>query len=151
MLCKKKGSVYTTIHKHEGLSRWHSAKESAYQCKGHRVNPWVRELPWSRKWKPTSCLENSMDRGAWRAIVHGVTKSWSPLSNWTHTQVWFHIYEYVYRCVCLFSGKFVPKTLSGDLGVARYVLFIFSFFAYFFICITLKIKNITGMDCSTVP
>ena len=22
-----------------------------------------------------SCLENSMDRGAWRAMVHGVTKS----------------------------------------------------------------------------
>ena len=22
-----------------------------------------------------SCLENSMDRGAWRAIVHGVTES----------------------------------------------------------------------------
>ena len=24
-----------------------------------------------------SCLENSMDRGAWRAIVHGFTKSWT--------------------------------------------------------------------------
>ena len=24
-----------------------------------------------------SCLENSMDRGAWRATVHGVTKSWT--------------------------------------------------------------------------
>ena len=24
-----------------------------------------------------SCLENSMDRGAWWAIVHGVTKSWT--------------------------------------------------------------------------
>ena len=23
----------------------------------------------------SSCLENSMDRGAWRATVHGVTKS----------------------------------------------------------------------------
>ena len=23
-----------------------------------------------------SCLENPMDRGAWRASVHGVTKSW---------------------------------------------------------------------------
>ena len=23
-----------------------------------------------------SCLENPMDRGAWRAIVHGVIKSW---------------------------------------------------------------------------
>ena len=28
-----------------------------------------------------SGLENSMDRGAWWAIVHGVTKSWSPLSD----------------------------------------------------------------------
>ena len=24
-----------------------------------------------------SCLENSMDRGAWRAPVHAVTKSWT--------------------------------------------------------------------------
>ena len=30
-----------------------------------------------------SCLENSMGRGAWRAKVHGVTKSWTWLSNWT--------------------------------------------------------------------
>ena len=27
------------------------------------------------------CLENSMDRGTWQAIVHGVTKSWTGLSN----------------------------------------------------------------------
>ena len=27
-----------------------------------------------------SCLGNPMDRGAWRAIVHGVTKSWTGLS-----------------------------------------------------------------------
>ena len=27
------------------------------------------------------CLENPMDRGAWRAIVHEVTKSRTPLSN----------------------------------------------------------------------
>ena len=26
-----------------------------------------------------SCLENSMDRGAWWATVHGVTKSWTKL------------------------------------------------------------------------
>ena len=24
-----------------------------------------------------SCLENSMDKGAWWAIVHGVAKSWT--------------------------------------------------------------------------
>ena len=28
-----------------------------------------------------SCLENPMDRGAWQASVHGVTKSWAQLSN----------------------------------------------------------------------
>ena len=28
-----------------------------------------------------SCLENPMDRGAWRATVHGVTKSRTQLSN----------------------------------------------------------------------
>ena len=28
-----------------------------------------------------SCLENSMDRGAWGATVHGVVKSRTPLGN----------------------------------------------------------------------
>ena len=28
-----------------------------------------------------SCLENSMDRGAWQAAVHGVTKSRTGLSD----------------------------------------------------------------------
>ena len=28
-----------------------------------------------------SCWENSMDRGAWRAIVHGVAKSWTRLNE----------------------------------------------------------------------
>ena len=34
---------------------------------------------------PYSCLGNSMGRGAWRAIVHGATKSWTRLSDWTYT------------------------------------------------------------------
>ena len=38
-----------------------------------------------------SCLENPMDRGAWRATVHGVTKSWTQLSDFTHT----HIYRFI--------------------------------------------------------
>ena len=27
-----------------------------------------------------SCLENSMNRGAWQDIVHGVTESWTQLT-----------------------------------------------------------------------
>ena len=33
-----------------------------------------------------SCLENSIDREAWRAAVHGVTKSWTQLSI-AHTNI----------------------------------------------------------------
>ena len=32
-----------------------------------------------------SCLGNPMDRGAWWATVHGVTKSRTWLSHWTHS------------------------------------------------------------------
>ena len=28
-----------------------------------------------------SCLENLKDRGAWQAMVHGVAKSWTQLSD----------------------------------------------------------------------
>ena len=34
-----------------------------------------------------SCLENPTDRGAWRAVVHGVAKSWTRLKRLsTYTQ-----------------------------------------------------------------
>ena len=36
-----------------------------------------------------SCLENPMDGGAWWAAVHGVTKSWTQLSDFTFT-FYFH-------------------------------------------------------------
>ena len=38
-----------------------------------------QEDPWRRKWQPIqySCLENPMDRGAWWATGHEVTKSWT--------------------------------------------------------------------------
>ena len=38
-----------------------------------------------------SCLENSMDRGVWWAIVHGVAKSWTWLKN---TFTWYIYYLY---------------------------------------------------------
>ena len=39
--------------------------------------------PWRRKWQPLqySCLENPVDRGAWRATVHRVSKSWTWLKR----------------------------------------------------------------------
>ena len=37
-----------------------------------------------------SCLENSMDSGAWWAIVHEVAKNLTPLSTHTHTHTHTH-------------------------------------------------------------
>ena len=34
-----------------------------------------------------SCLENSMDRGAWRVTAHGITKSWPQLSDFHFIEV----------------------------------------------------------------
>ena len=39
-----------------------------------------------------SCLENSMDRGAWRSTVHGVTKSQTGLHTPTCVCVCFCVY-----------------------------------------------------------
>ena len=36
-----------------------------------------------------SCLENPMDRGAWQAMVQGVTKSWTRLSTHAETLMGF--------------------------------------------------------------
>ena len=39
-----------------GLPRWCSGKESACQCRRfgrHGFYPWVRKIPWRRKWQPT--------------------------------------------------------------------------------------------------
>ena len=42
-----------------------------------------------------SCLENSMDRGAWRARVHGITESWTRLTlSHTHTHTGISISTY---------------------------------------------------------
>ena len=51
-----------------------------------------------------SCLENPMDRGAWWATVHGVTKSRTRLSDFT-------IYLYVNK-------------VGGESNMIKYILFI---------------------------
>ena len=55
--------------------------------KRHGFDPWVRKIPWRRKWQPTPVFlpGNPLDREAWWATVHRVTKSWTQLSNYTCT------------------------------------------------------------------
>jgi len=62
-----------------GLPKWLSGKESASQCRKcrrHGFDHGVRKIPWRGHGNPLQyfCLENPMDRGAWWATVHEVTK-----------------------------------------------------------------------------
>ena len=73
----------------EGLPRLLSGKESVCQCRklagGGDLIPGLGRSPggWNGNTLQYSRLEKSKDRGAWRATVHEVTKSWTQLS--THT------------------------------------------------------------------
>ena len=58
-----------------------------------------------------SCLENPMDGGAWWATVHGVTKSWTPMSDLTYyitncysPNVYFFIFIFFFSKCLLFVG-----------------------------------------------
>ena len=75
----KQITLWITLESH-WLPGGASGKESACQWRRHkrlRFDPWVGKSPWRRAWQPIlySCLENPMDRGAWRATVHRVAKS----------------------------------------------------------------------------
>ena len=68
------------------LPRWCHGKESAYQCRKCRrlgLIPGSGRSFGEGNSNPFQyfCLENPMDRGAWWATVHVVTKNWMQLST----------------------------------------------------------------------
>ena len=70
------------------------SKESACNVGDPGWIPVLGRSPGERNDNPLqySCLENSTDRGAWWAVVHGVTKSRTQLSDThTHTHILFQI------------------------------------------------------------
>ena len=54
--------------------------------------PGLERSPGEGNGKPLQILswKNPMDRGAWLATVHGVTKTQTWLNNWTHTHTYTH-------------------------------------------------------------
>ena len=63
-----------------------SGKEPACQCRGRqrcRFDPWVRKIPWRRKWQPPPIFLPGESQGqrSLRATIHRVTKSQTQLKQ----------------------------------------------------------------------
>ena len=69
------------------------------------------------------------DRGAWRAAVHGVSKSWTPLSDRTTTTIMIHEYQHKptdYKNDCMFAAVicyyFILITFSVIIFIMNTIL-----------------------------
>ena len=50
------------------LPRWYRGKGFTCQCRRHGFNPWVRKVPWRRKWQPPPVLSPGESHG-WRSLA----------------------------------------------------------------------------------
>ena len=57
------------------MAQW--VKQICLQCRRSGFNPWVGKISWKKKYQPIPVFlpEKSPEKGAWWAIVQGVTKS----------------------------------------------------------------------------
>ena len=77
---------YTSLFSLQGLPRWPVVKNPPANAEDMGLIPGSGRSPGGRNGNPLqySCLENSINRGAWRAIVHGAAKSRTWQSMHTH-------------------------------------------------------------------
>ena len=68
-----------------GLPQWLGIKDSICNAGATDASlvPGSERSPGGENDNPlqSACLENPVDRGAWRALVHGVRKSWAGLKS----------------------------------------------------------------------
>ena len=73
------------------MAQWAKNPPTMQETQDTRVRFLDQEVPPENlaTWQPAlySRLKNPMDRVAWRAVVPGVTKSWTLVSKRTHTHI----------------------------------------------------------------
>ena len=83
--CEIRGQIHSFARSYPFMPGFPSSdsKESAFNTGDPGSVPQLGRSPGEGNGNPLQycCQETSMDRGVWRAIIHGVTKSWTWLSD----------------------------------------------------------------------
>ena len=92
-----------------GVPRWLRGKESACSAGGAGSIPGSGRFPGGKHGNPRqySWMENSMDRGAWWATVHGVAKSWTQLK-------WLSMHCAIFHW-CSYHIFLIHSSINGHL------------------------------------
>ena len=135
---------------YEGFLNGTAGKESAANagdCKRYGFDPWVRKITCRRKWQPTPIILPgiSMDREAWKAIVHRVAKSQTHLSTHAYSHALSLMQVLLHHCN--FSqhppSKHFNITLFCHSQTLSFLYWIY-FKNYMYVCVyTDKQQNIT--------
>ena len=105
----------------QGFPWWLRWKRIYPQWGRQGFDPWVRKIFWRREWQPTPVflLENPIDRGAWWATVHGVTKSWTQLSDLHFILLLYSIQSAVTSGYHSYTGQLRKSSFHGDFVIAK--------------------------------
>ena len=86
--------------------------------RGRQRMRWLDGITDSMDVSLSELRELVMDREAWRAAVHGVTKSWTRLSDWTELN-WTYIKSNILICSIFFTGNWSVRSIRNlDMYIA---------------------------------
>ena len=115
----KRLKSFTSLCLFYGLLRWLRGKESACHTGNPGLIPALGRSPERGNGNPCQCpcLGNPMDRGTWWAIVHGIAKSQTQLSEWACVHVCSMLKYLWYLKKAVYFQMFLWTYFSWGCGI----------------------------------
>ena len=74
------------------LPQWLRIKEFTCQCRRPGINPWVRKIPWRRKWQPIPVLLLGKSHGQKNLVGYS---PWGCTESYMMYSIYLHIHKYL--------------------------------------------------------